>query len=436
MDVTVPYDRDLERDLLGVCLIWPDRIGDVERIVSAEDFFAPQHAATFAAIVELWRRGEPVGPRTVSAQLRGDGIADTEFAAVMAHTPPPEFAERYAAMVVEHHARRRLIAFAGELMASARDDMDLGQVIDKHITAIDTVNLPGGQLPKSFRRLDDILDEGVEHAQWVVPGLFRSDWRVIVVGVPGSGKSQVLQSIGIAAAQGRHPFVPTVRTTPRRVLFVDLENPRERLVDGGNLVRNALRGAGPIDWDRDRTYVWEEPNGIDIRTRADHGRFESILTEFRPELVCLGPMYKLTVRRPNESWDELAITTMGALDKLRGRYKFALLMEDHGTHNELRPFGSSMWCRWPELGFALSVNEKDHSARDIGRFRLDRVKHGWPQRLDRGTSFPFIGHWENGIPASIEDAGERTEPPPRLWTASERRDPLEDFPPEPRKDLE
>ena len=434
MEVTVPYDAEMERGVIGVCLYSPSTVGDVERVLDPSDFYTPSHAATYAAIVELWRAGEPVDAYAIARQLGAAGLPHGDLLSCMAGAPVSNVAVTYAETIAELHARRRLIQAASALANAAHQATDLAVAIDAHSSALGDIALPSGRLPKSLVPLDDMLDRPpADRTPWVIPGLLRRDWRVILVGAAGSGKSQVFQSVGIAAAQGRHPFVPTVRIPPARVLFVDLENPEERIIEGGRLVRDALRREGPIDWDRDRLWMWAEQSGIDVRSRRDLGRLDTVLASVRPDLVCIGPSYKLTSRRPNEGWDEVAMTTMGVLDTLRARHRFALLMEDHGTHNELRPFGSSLWLRWPEIGLTLTVNEQTRSSRDLGRFRADRLKNAWPERLDRGASFPWLGHWTHGVPETIT-RGDRAEPPAGLWP-QERRDPLEDWPAEPRKDL-
>jgi replicative DNA helicase len=90
------------------------------------------------------------------------------------------------------------------------------------------------------------------------------------------------------------------------------------------------------------------------------------------------------------------------LDDLRGRYGFALILEHHAPHGpakdrQMRPFGSSLWLRWPEFGIALRRDPNDKTALNVGRWRGDRVKASWPDRLVRGKTWPWNGRWDDDL---------------------------------------
>src|SRR5690606_17453663 len=109
-------------------------------------------------------------------------------------------------------------------------------------------------------RLADLLNKpDDERAPWVVPGLLRQDWRVVVVAPEGAGKSLVLQQIGICAAQGIHPFGHEP-IKPARVLFVDLENPEERITHGARMIDPHVRRLSTVH-DDDRTWIWNRQGG-------------------------------------------------------------------------------------------------------------------------------------------------------------------------------
>jgi replicative DNA helicase len=84
---------------------------------------------------------------------------------------------------------------------------------------------------------------------------------------------------------------------------------------------------------------------------------------------------------------------------LRTRYGFALMMEHHapqsiGGAREIRPYGSSYWLRWPEIGIALSRKDGRDDVLSVSRWRGDRFPSDWPVEFERGTVFPFSGRWE------------------------------------------
>ena len=69
-----PQDSDAEQSVLGSMLISKDAIGEVNEVIGGADFYRPAHETIYDAIVDLYGRGEPADPVTVSAELtrRGD----------------------------------------------------------------------------------------------------------------------------------------------------------------------------------------------------------------------------------------------------------------------------------------------------------------------------------------------------------------------------
>src|SRR5205085_9062279 len=74
IDRLPPQSIEAEQSVLGALLIDRDAIVEVAEVLQAEDFYRSQHAAIYAAILELYERREPVDIVTVSEVLerRGD----------------------------------------------------------------------------------------------------------------------------------------------------------------------------------------------------------------------------------------------------------------------------------------------------------------------------------------------------------------------------
>lgn len=396
--MSVPHDDDAERALLAAMCTAPTVVDAVGQTVDATDFYRPAHAHVFDAIVQLHEEGVRPDTPTVLDRVRAtvDPSIVVDIAAFPASTSS---AERYARIVADHSARRRLIAAANELAEAARD-LPPDEALDAHITRLEGIEMPGVQA-QGLMLLDELLDRpDDQRAPWVVPGLLRRDWRAVVVAPEGAGKTLALQQIALCASQGVHPFTMKRGNRPVTTLLVDAENPDERIQDGCTPIRATLtRIAG--SWSQ-RTYLWHRPGGLDLRVRRDVAAFEDVLYRVRPELVCAGPSYKLADRKANEGWDEPARAVQTVLDRLRTRFGFALLLEDHapqatGGARDLRPFGSSLWLRWPELGIKLIPNDAGNLT--VGHWRGARLKHAWPDELHRGgaESLPWVGYWRDGM---------------------------------------
>ncbi len=224
--------------------------------------------------------------------------------------------------------------------------------------------------------------------------------------------SVLLRQVAISSAAGLHPFthrpIPSIRS-----LVIDLENPDEAIE--AVCAPMALAAAEVEGWDPDRCWLWRRPAGIDLRRRRDRLELEQVLRIAQPDLVCLGPVYK--VYRPSGKDDEETATAgaQAVLDDLRTRYRFALLLEHHAPHGadskkrQMRPHGSVLWQRWPELGFGLEPVRDMNGSFTIGRFRGDRLPNQWPERIDRsGGRWPWDATW----PAGTFDPDHPADPEP------------------------
>src|SRR5262249_14349543 len=104
----------------------------------------------------------------------------------------------------------------------------------------------------------------------------------------------------------------------------------------------------------------------------------------------------------------------GVFDRMVGVANSALITEAHTPHSDgpqgqlMRPYGASLWKRWPEFGFCLHPLQLDREvsqeAREISakmrgaRFSEWRGQRGgdrhWPRFLSVGGRLP----WEEHVP--------------------------------------
>jgi replicative DNA helicase len=140
-----------------------------------------------------------------------------------------------------------------------------------------------------------------------------------------------------------------------------------------------------------------KPAGIDLLTARDRILIEDVIEKTRPDLICLGPLYKSFVDPGSRTSEAIAIEVAKYLDTIRTHYNCALWLEHHAPlgssvgGRDLRPFGSAVWSRWPEFGLAL---EPDPTAAErytyiVKNFRGERDVRNWPKRMQRDELFPF-----------------------------------------------
>lgn len=241
-----------------------------------------------------------------------------------------------------------------------------------------------------LRSVAELLALPEEPRQWIVPGLLARRERVILIADEGAGKSVLSRQVGACVAAGVHPFLPQApRYAPSRVLLVDLENP-------AGIVRRSLaqtvHAVGGLEAIGDRYHIWNWPAGLDVRSPAGRAMLTRAIEQTRPDLLLIGPLYKMSEPRSSETYEEQAKRTATALDGLIARYGCAMWIEHHsakpgGDGRRANPFGSSLWMRWPEYGLRMEQpgQANEPNVYPLGRFRGDREARHWPDQLVRGA---------------------------------------------------
>ncbi len=111
---TPPQDIAAEQSVLGGMLLSKDAIADVVEVVRATDFYRPAHQTIFDVVVDLYGKGEPADPITVSGELTRLGEIGRVGGAPYLHTllssvPTAANAGFYARIVAEQAILRRLV---------------------------------------------------------------------------------------------------------------------------------------------------------------------------------------------------------------------------------------------------------------------------------------------------------------------------------------
>ena len=241
----------------------------------------------------------------------------------------------------------------------------------------------------------EFIDEEVDDSyDWLIPGLLEREDRVIIVAAEGVGKTMLARQVAIASAAGINPFTYQ-KMNPIRTLTIDLENPQRIIRRMSTSIVGASRrlsgGAGPV-----HAHLLIKPAGMNLLSAPDRVVIEEAIERTKPDLVCLGPLYKSFTDPGTKTSEAVIVEVVKYLDYLRTTYGFALWMEHHAPlggsgGRELRPFGSAVWSRWPEFGLTL---EPDLTATEpyvyrVGNFRGDRDVRHRPTKIKRGKVLPF-----------------------------------------------
>ncbi|WP_034275730.1 replicative DNA helicase [Haloechinothrix halophila] len=211
-----PQDVTAEQSVLGGMLLSKDAIADVIEVVRPGDFYRPAHQAVYDCVLDLYGRGEPADPITVSAELERRGELGRVGGAPYLHTliatvPTAANAAYYAEIVAEKAILRRLVeagtrivqfgygaadssgAAVDEVVDRAQaaiyevterraseDYVALEELLQPTMDEIDAIASHGGVsegVPTGFTDLDEVTN-GLHAGQ-----------MVIVAARPGIGKS-------------------------------------------------------------------------------------------------------------------------------------------------------------------------------------------------------------------------------------------------------
>jgi hypothetical protein len=281
------------------------------------------------------------------------------------------------------------------------DHLAAGKTLDELV-----VTWMSERTPKQFLAPDlhEFLSQEDPETSWVIPGLLERGDRLIWTGTEGLGKSLTVRQIAVAAAAGLHPF-RNQAITPQTVLYVDCENSERQ---GRKHFRNLERIAGVKNHrvPNDRMFLIHRPQGIDLSRTEDAAWLLERVTAHKPDLLVCGPFYRLHSADSEE--EKGARRVVQALDAARVEVDCALIVEHHAPHGSngvrnLRPFGSSLLLRWPEMGMGIAPATEDFPCKNVlvKPWRGSRDERDWPHALRWGTDptdWPWVvdDDWKNG----------------------------------------
>jgi hypothetical protein len=397
-----PHDIVAEEGVIGAMLLNPDAAVAAMEYCTASDFYATQNGEIFAAICDLTNKGVKPDPILVASHIdRQDLMA--KMLEMLSSVPSSSHIRQYAEIVARHSVSRKLMVRFNEgidEIANGSDPYSQAEQVEKFVS---TIGYSGNSGPESLT-IGELSSTADESSPVVIPGLMHRDYRTIIVAEEGAGKSLLLRTIAMSAAQGFHPFSHQ-RIKPVRALIVDLENPAQAILQTGVPFAQQLFERDPDNYDDSRLRFWRKPGGIEIRSLSDKAELQREIAFHRPELVCIGPIYKMYRRGSGESYEDSADEAMAVLDQLRTKYGFALVMEHHaakgkaGEKRDLSPMGSQRWMAWPEIGISLYKDTQDPTTLHVKRYRGDRLQGvSWPDRLVRDRTWLIDGVWEEGMP--------------------------------------
>jgi hypothetical protein len=391
---------EAERAVLGSLILRPDIAEGIVSRLRPEDF--TDQREVYAAL--LWRMfadRQPVDPQTVlAAVMQSHEIPTTDAAETIRGLTRSAFeplSGSYYAGIVVQAVRRRRLHHAGSLLVQCAPTADIDELAMDTAKAMDDVLKDAGTDSEPSPAAEDL--EGVEaEYDWIFPHVLERGDRLLVTAPEGGGKSVLVRQLAVCAAAGVDPFTGQ-HVKPRRVLMIDCENSelqsRRHLTP---LLKTAAAHGRPTER---RLRVQLRPGGLDLTHAPDASWLLRRVQVDNPELLCIGPLYRLHNADLNAELDARKVAA--ALDTARLRAGAALITETHAGHGmtgalerDLRPKGSQLWRAWPEMIRALRPvpgSSRVVSVEMAGR--RDRDPRHWPEALVYGnenkvTDWPWM----------------------------------------------
>lgn len=395
--------------MIGTCLYSTRLLTEATQTLVPTDFYTVKWQMAFEAITRLHAEGQAVTAISVQDCLQTLGYNSLTWVELdSCRSEAPSTLTTHMGIVLRHSTARQVLRLGAEAAHALHNHQDPVEAMVKIRAGIDEALRARGPAVDIFD-LDQACDDETSEAPWAVEDMLRTDERMVVVGSEGAGKSTLLRQWAICMSQGIHPLTFR-RIEPQRVLIWDAENSSTTFKEQARPMRGLVRRYAGGAYDPKRFHVVRQLGGAEMRGSKGLHTVEQSLDAFRPAVVFAGPLYKLSHRDKNEGHDDFASEMQYLLDKLRTFYGFALVIEDHAPQGDhgvraMRPFGSSMWLRWPEFGLGLKSSDRNGSL-EVSTFRGNRLHRIWPTEFVRGGEWPWEARFPTGTFQKLEQPEE------------------------------
>lgn len=289
-----------------------------------------------------------------------------------------------------------IVEAAGEGLPDGRKIKDAADHLEAGFTPAEFVvtHQEHDATPDLAPDLHEFLAVEDEPYDWLIPHVLERGDRLIWTGAEGCGKSMQTRTMAVCMAAGLHPFDRAV-IKPGRVLFIDCENSERKTRKHFRYLEKVARSKGRRVPDGNLRIICR-PEGIDLLSEDGAAWLLERVTAHKPDLLCIGPFYRLHQADMNDERAARLATVI--LDRARVKADCALITEAHAGHGEgpvrpVRPIGSSLLMRWPELGIGIRRTENAERSESGHYMTVDVVQwrgarddeYRWPRQLTWGS---------------------------------------------------
>ncbi len=275
-----PHSVEIEKDVLGSCLLEADAFEKASEYIKAESFYKEDHQTIFQAIKNLKQKGGSVDIRTVVEEIKKMGELENVGGAYYVtsltnNVVSSAYVVQHSKILAEKFIKRELIRLGNELMYKGYDDTtDVFDIMEEHDKEYTQVSLSSSG--SSVKTIDVLLVEGIKEIEHLrkqgsditgVPSGFGNldkithGWQntdlIILAARPSVGKTAFALNIALNASKLR---IGNKKPTP--TAFFSLE------MSAGQLVKRLMSMESGIFLDKITTGRLEDVQMKNLFTMA------------------------------------------------------------------------------------------------------------------------------------------------------------------------
>lgn len=233
----LPAAIDIERRILGAILLNASVFDEAIELLCRGDFFLDSHRRIFDRMCNLASRGVPIELATLHESLQSSGelgqVGGASYLAALIEVIRTDTIKHYAEIVKRKSRARQALSICNDLITriyDGEDDADL--IIEQTQAKIAEISKSHNEAHKVhgfYPSLDALFDADLYEPEEIMRAVRRGEVTGLMA-VTNYGKSTVLFNASLSLAAGEVCFpLTSFASTPRRILYLDFENPAAML---------------------------------------------------------------------------------------------------------------------------------------------------------------------------------------------------------------
>ena len=194
LDRLPPQNIEAEQSVLGAILLENEILASAVEMLAPEDFYKDSHKKIFLAMLDLYKKNEPIDLITLTEQLsRKEQIEEIGGASYLSHivnlVPTSANIKYHSKIVKEKSLLRNLIKTTTEIITMSYDEsIEINELLDVAETKI--FSLSEKTIRGSFVRIDNVVKDTIE----LVDKLYNK--KELITGLPSGFTDLDMQTTG------------------------------------------------------------------------------------------------------------------------------------------------------------------------------------------------------------------------------------------------